>query len=152
MKQYMNLYNAAGFVLILLLLPCVVFLLVPFLLACAVLFYFRILTALIDWSTSEAWFVGGTKRAVGRLPQQPTTRTATVPPRWEEFALRLIPVRSREHLIGDLNEEFHEVHQKYGLRAARSLYRWQVYTSLAAFFWEKLKWLAGLVLLWKSVQ
>jgi hypothetical protein len=73
------------------------------------------------------------------------------PPRSAHFLLLLIPKRNREHLIGDLEEEFRTiVLPKYGERAAWFWY--QVAISFSPLLWARLKQLAGFVILWKKVH
>jgi len=65
----------------------------------------------------------GTVTTAGYITEQSTT----TPPRLAQFILLLIPLRQREHLIGDLEEEFETiVVPKYGLKLARLYYAWQV--------------------------
>ncbi len=53
--------------------------------------------------------------------------TAPSPPRLAEFLLLLIPLRQREDILGDLEEEFNtRVVPQYGIFWARLYYCWQV--------------------------
>jgi hypothetical protein len=53
------------------------------------------------------------------------------PPRVAQFLLLLIPLRQREHLLGDLEEEFRTtLVPGYGLRCARIYYYWQVWVEI----------------------
>jgi len=84
----------------------------------------------------------------GRIPQESTN-----PPRWAKFLLLLVPRRYREHLIGDLEEEYSQiVLPEFGPRRARLWYWWQVLASLIPLVWAEAKRLAGLVVIWKSVR
>lgn len=48
-------------------------------------------------------------------------------PKVAEFFLLLLPIRDREHLLGDLEEEFRTILvPKYGIKIASVLYTWQV--------------------------
>jgi hypothetical protein len=77
----------------------------------------------------------------------------SAPPRSAYFLLLLIPKRNREHLIGDLEEEYRTiVLPKYGERAAWFWYWWQVGISFSPLLWARLKQLAGFVILWKNVH
>lgn len=80
-------------------------------------------------------------------------RKSNRPPSSARFLLLLIPQRHREHLIGDLDEEYATiVLPEYGLRKARLWYWCQVLTSLLPLLGAELKRLVGLVVLWKSVR
>jgi len=53
--------------------------------------------------------------------------SAVNPPLLAEFCLLLIPLRQREHILGDLQEEFSTVVvPKHGIARARLYYCWQV--------------------------
>jgi hypothetical protein len=74
-------------------------------------------------------------------------------PHAARFILLLIPRRHREHLIGDLEEEFSSVVlPEYGLRKARLWYWSQVLTSIWPLFWAEVRRIAGIIVLWKSVR
>lgn len=78
---------------------------------------------------------------------------ATSPSRVGKLLLLLIPKKNREHLLGDLEQEYQTILlPKYGLRAARRCYWWHVCISLGPLLWARLRRVAGLVLLWKSVR
>lgn len=78
---------------------------------------------------------------------------STHPPRSAKFLLLLIPRPNREHLIGDLEEEYAQiVLPEFGPRKARLWYWWQVLASLTPLLWAEIKRLAGWVLVWKSVR
>jgi DNA-binding CsgD family transcriptional regulator len=67
--------------------------------------------------------------------------------------LLLVPRSSREHLVGDLEEEYRTVVlPQYGARKARLWYWWQVISSVVPVLWAQLRRLIGLVLLFRSVQ
>ena len=69
------------------------------------------------------------------------------------FILLLIPRRHREHLIGDLDEEFSEiVLPQYGIRKARLWYWCQVLASIWPLFWAEMRRIAGLLVLWKGIR
>jgi hypothetical protein len=54
-------------------------------------------------------------------------RESSSPPRFFEFLLFLIPIRQRDHVAGDLEEEYRSVTvPKYGKRLASTIYAWQV--------------------------
>jgi hypothetical protein len=74
-------------------------------------------------------------------------------PRLAQFALLLIPKRNREHLIGDLEEEYRTiVLPQYGPFLASCFYCWQVVASLAAYVWPCIKRIVGLTALWKIMR
>jgi hypothetical protein len=74
-------------------------------------------------------------------------------PRLAQFALLLIPQRNREHLIGDLEEEYRTtVLPQYGPFLASCYYCWQVVASLAAYIWPCIKRIIGLTALWKIMR
>ena len=57
--------------------------------------------------------------------------SACDPPRLAELFLLLVPIRQREHLLGDLEEEFRTVTvPRHGARIAAFLYAWQVMVEL----------------------
>lgn len=75
------------------------------------------------------------------------------PPNAARFLLLLIPIRHREHLIGDLEEEYIAVVlPKYGLKKARAWYWWQVLLSLVPILWSEVKRVAGFVLLLRALH
>jgi hypothetical protein len=75
------------------------------------------------------------------------------PPRSAKFLLLLIPRRHREHLIGDLDEEYTDiVFPEYGPRKARIWYWWQVVASLSSLVCAEMRRLAGFIILWRSVR
>ncbi|MGA3351220.1 MAG: hypothetical protein ABSC33_19500 [Candidatus Sulfotelmatobacter sp.] len=72
---------------------------------------------------------------------------AAAPPKAAKFILLLVPKRNREHVVGDLEEEFYTVVvPEYGLRRAQMWYRWHVIIAIAPFLWAKIKRALGLVL------
>lgn len=80
------------------------------------------------------------------------THDPAKPPTTAKFILLLVPTRDREHLVGDLEEEYRTiVLPEYGVRMARFWYWWQVLGSVAPLFWSQLKRIAGVVLLWRRV-
>jgi len=83
------------------------------------------------------------RRVVKRLlPQEPTK-----PPSAAKFMLLLVPRRDREHLVGDLEEEYRTiVLPEYGARAAKFWYWCQVLSSIAPLLWSQSKRIAGAVL------
>jgi hypothetical protein len=77
---------------------------------------------------------------------------STAPP-LPKFLLLLVPKKNREHLLGDLEEEYRTVVlPEYGLRRAQWWYWEQVFISLWPFLWAILKRLAGMALFWKIVR
>jgi hypothetical protein len=62
------------------------------------------------------------------------------PPRSAKLILLLIPIRDREHLAGDLEEEYREiVLPQYGAGRACLWYWWQVAASITPMLWSQAK-------------
>jgi hypothetical protein len=73
-------------------------------------------------------------------------------PRFAQFALLLIPKCSREHLIGDLEEEFQTiVLPEYGSFWARCWYFEQVAIAIGCYVWPTIKKILGLSVLYKLI-
>lgn len=78
---------------------------------------------------------------------------ATSLPKSAKFILLLIPKSQREHLIGDLEEEYNTiVLPEYGVRKARGWYWWQVAISVGPLLWAQIRRGAFLAWLWKQVR
>jgi hypothetical protein len=74
------------------------------------------------------------------------------PPRSAQFALLLLPKRNREHLIGDLEEEFRTiVLPQYGRFLAGCWYCEQVGLAIVYYAWPTLKKILGLSFLYKLI-
>lgn len=66
------------------------------------------------------------------------------PPRPARFALLLIPKRNREHLIGDLDEEYRTVVlPEYGRFWAGFWYWGQTFWAIGPYLWKGLKRVVG---------
>jgi hypothetical protein len=79
-------------------------------------------------------------------------RQSDLPPAAAKFLLLLVPLRYREHLIGDLQEEYATVVlPEYGFRKARFWYWWQVVASVIPLLWTELKRTASVVAVWKRI-
>jgi hypothetical protein len=79
--------------------------------------------------------------------------SSTTPPRAAKFVLLLVPKQHREHLIGDLEEEYVTiVLPEYGVKRARLWYWWQVTVSVGPLLWGQMKRAAALAWLWKRVR
>jgi len=75
--------------------------------------------------------VGLVKSLVSEIIRRRNEDTCTNPPRVAEFCLLLIPLRQREHILGDLEEEFNtQVVPEYGIFWAHLYYYWQVLMEL----------------------
>ncbi len=62
------------------------------------------------------------------------------PPRAAKLLLLLLPTKNREHLLGDLEEEFRTILvPEYGLRKAQLWYWWHVFISMAPLVWAAVK-------------
>jgi hypothetical protein len=92
-----------------------------------------------------AWFEPGCDLST------PLSGVAHKPPRFPKFLLLLVPRRNREHLLGDLEEEYSTlVVPEYGRRLADVWYWWHSLISLGWFIYDRLKYVTGFVLLWRS--
>jgi hypothetical protein len=78
---------------------------------------------------------------------------AASPPKAAKFMLLLVPRRHREHLIGDLEEEYIAiVLPEYGPRKAKLWYWWQVIFSVGPLLWAQVKRGVAIAWLWKRVR
>jgi len=74
------------------------------------------------------------------------------PPSFAEFILLLIPKRSREHLIGDLEEEFRTtVLPHHGRVLAKCWYFEQVVLAVGFYLWPTIKRILGLTAIFKLI-
>lgn len=83
-----------------------------------------------------------------------TTRREEVdhPPQFAEYVLLLIPKKNREHLIGDLEEEYRtKVLPEWGPLRARIFYWEQTAVAVVCYLWPVLKRLLGLAAIWKVI-
>lgn len=103
-----------------------------------------------------AWFLQQTENEADLLLDELEGKKAAYMPGAPDsarFLLLLIPIRHRENLVGDLEEEFTTVVlPTYGLKKARAWYWWQVLASLGPLLWSEFKRAAGLALLWKAMR
>lgn len=91
-------------------------------------------------------FVGGGSRALK------LTVEGTPPPRVARFALLLIPKKNREHLIGDIEEEYRTVVlPEHGKACARFWYWEQTVLALGFSVWPFVKRILGLTAIWKLI-
>jgi hypothetical protein len=75
------------------------------------------------------------------------------PPRQAIFLLLLLPKKNREHLIGDLEEEFRTiVFPRYGRSLAIVWYWWHVTITLGPPVWAKLRRALAVLLLWRNLH
>jgi len=73
-------------------------------------------------------------------------------PRAAEYILFLIPKRNREHLVGDLEEEYRtKVLPEWGPFRARLFYWEQTAIAVVCYVWPVLKRLLGLAAIWKVI-
>jgi hypothetical protein len=80
-------------------------------------------------------------------------KLANSPPRAAKFILLMVPRRHREHVIGDLDEEYTAILlPEYGPRKARICYWWQVAISIGPLLWAQIKRGAAIAWLWKRVR
>jgi hypothetical protein len=62
------------------------------------------------------------------------------PPKLPQYLIYLVfPRNNREIMLGDLDEEYREVYEKFGLRAAKLFYYIQVIRSIWPIVGEKIK-------------
>jgi len=74
------------------------------------------------------------------------------PPRVAQFALLLIPKKNREHLIGDLEEEYRTIAlPEFGRFWARLWYWEQTGLALGFYVWPFVKRILGLAAIWKVI-
>src|SRR5262249_48174418 len=77
---------------------------------------------------------------------------ADQPPRFAQFALLLIPKRNREHLVGDLDEEYRTIAlPQQGRFWARVWYWEQAVLALGFYLWPLLKRVLGLAAIWRVI-
>ena len=75
------------------------------------------------------------------------------PPRLPQLFLLLLPRRNREHIVGDLEEEFRTiVLPQHGRFLARSWYFEQVIFALGFYLWPVIKKILGLSVLYKRTE
>jgi hypothetical protein len=85
-----------------------------------------------------------------RLPQ--TTIEQDHPPRSAQFGLLLVPKRNREHLIGDLEEEYRTIVQpQYGRFLAGCWYCEQVAIAIGCYVGPTIKKILGLSVIFKLI-
>jgi hypothetical protein len=74
------------------------------------------------------------------------------PPRTAQFVLLLIPKKNREHLVGDLEEEYRtKVLPEWGRFRAQFLYWEQTAIAVICYLWPVLKRILGLAAIWKVI-
>ena len=74
------------------------------------------------------------------------------PPRAARFLLLLIPKRNREHLLGDLEEEYRTiVLPEYGRFWAKLWYCEQAAIAVGFYVWPFIKRILGLAAIWKVI-
>jgi hypothetical protein len=70
-------------------------------------------------------------KTLGFIKPDADQQALDAPPKLAEYLIYLFfPRKDREAILGDLEEDFHEVHKKFGLRQARLQYWAQVFRSL----------------------
>jgi hypothetical protein len=75
------------------------------------------------------------------------------PPRWARFIALMIPRQHREHLLGDLEEEFYTVLvPEFGNFTAKLWYWWQVLASVSSLFWSEVRNVLGTALFWRITR
>jgi hypothetical protein len=66
------------------------------------------------------------------------------PPKFAEYLLYFLPKKDREPLLGDLEEEYREIYEKFGRRKAAFWYYCQVMMSFLPYIVRGIKQLVGL--------
>ena len=75
------------------------------------------------------------------------------PPKLATLLVLLIPKKNREHILGDLDEEYRTVLvPRYGLRTAKLWYWWQVGISVLQLVWSQVKWGTAIAWLWERIR
>jgi hypothetical protein len=74
------------------------------------------------------------------------------PPRAAERLLDLIPLKYREHLVGDLEEIYKNDLLEHGVQEAQHRYWKQVGLSFVPIIWTVIKEVAGLAVLLKLIR
>ena len=74
------------------------------------------------------------------------------PPRYAERLLDFIPLKYREHLIGDLEELYRKRLREDGFQVAQRFYWKQVLISLVTMIWTVIEKVAGLAVLLKLIK
>jgi hypothetical protein len=93
------------------------------------------------------------KNILRKLESLDPAKIATSPPRAAKFMLLLVPKRHREHLIGDLEEEYITILlPEYGARKAQCWYWWQVAISVGPLLRAQIKRGVAIAWLWKRVR
>lgn len=73
-------------------------------------------------------------------------------PRYAHFLLLLVPQKSREHLIGDLEEEYRTVVlPRYGTSLAVLWYWMQTMWVIGPYIWAGVQRAVGLEIIWKLI-
>jgi hypothetical protein len=96
-----------------------------------------------------------TLRKLLRSTQELTSREkgTLTPPKAAKFVLLMIPKAHREHLVGDLEEEYATiVLPEYGEKRAQLWYWWQVTASIAPLIWSQLRRIVAVAFLLKRVR
>lgn len=107
----------------------------------------------LDEPTSKPDLQGDDDGGASALPEsQRAKRTLrpVPPPRAAQFALLLIPKKNREHLVGDLEEEYRtKLFPKHGRFWAQLWYWEQTLVALGFYVWPFLKRVLGMAAIWK---
>jgi hypothetical protein len=99
----------------------------------------------------RSFFLGRAAKLWWALSQEQIS-TAQKCPRSAQFALLLIPKRNREHLIGDLEEEFQTiVLPQYGRFLASCWYFEQAMLAIGYYLWPAMKKILGFTVIYKLI-
>jgi hypothetical protein len=116
----------------------------------------------LDWPDTESWIkIKHLEISLQKLveAQRQLNKTTYVKekveigaPRFAQFVLLLIPKHNREHLVGDLEEEFNTVVlPQHGRFLARCWYFEQVMLAVGFYLWPTIKKILGLSVFYKLI-
>lgn len=103
-----------------------------------------------EWKEMVERSIAETSHMLLYIHKEP--RNFQEPPARANYLLFLAPRKYREHLIGDLEEEYRTVVlPRFGIKKARFWYWWQVIQSLLPILWSSAKRIAAATFLWKHI-
>lgn len=104
-----------------------------------------------DWKEMVERSIAETSHMLLYIHKEP--QNFQEPPARANYLLFLAPRKYREHLIGDLEEEYRTVVlPRFGMKKARFWYWWQVIQSLLPILWSGVKRIAAVTFLWKHIR
>jgi len=82
-----------------------------------------------------------------------TETESDTPPKMATLLILLIPKKNREHVLGDLDEEYRTILvPRYGRRTAKAWYWWHVAISIGPLLSAQIKRAAAIAWLWMHVR